>query len=214
MAHSIDMRFNLLILSAICLFSLVSPAEAKTYVLDPAKTTISFKVKNLFFNVKGSLDLLTGHCNIDLAENTLINTRIVMDTKSIQTGDDERDKSLKSKNYFYVDEYPKLMFQSTAQNRIDFSDAAQNVLSGILTIKGISRPIDLKISHLQSENQMGNISGTVHTSINRLNFNIGEDVPTSFLDETVKIKVEFTAKAVEQYYQKRKPLNKQQEPET
>ena len=176
-------------------------------MLDPAQTIITFKVKNLFFNVKGSLDLLAGHCNIDLEENKLINTQIIIDASSINTGDPERDKSLRSKDFFYVDKYPKFSFRSTSVQGVDFSNDAQNVLSGILTIKGISQPVKLKISQIKTENQSESISGTAHTRINRLNYNIGTDVSDYLLGETVKIKVEFTAKAVKQYYQERKPSN-------
>ena len=65
---------------------------------------------------------------------TSINGKV--EVSSIDTGDDRRDARLRAKDFFDAERYPTITF--TAIGSTDIS-----VLRGIMTIRGVSRPLQL-----------------------------------------------------------------------
>jgi polyisoprenoid-binding protein YceI len=63
---------------------------------------------------------------------------LVIDPASIDTGNDFRDKDLKSEKFFDVQKYPQIVFQST---KIERRRNENYLVHGRLTIKGITREI-------------------------------------------------------------------------
>jgi len=113
------------------------------WVLDPSHSEILFKVKHLMItNVKGEFRNFTGEINA--VENdfnaALINVNI--DATSIFTNDDNRDTHLKSADFFDADNHKELSFESTSFKKIDEEN---NVLTGNLTIKGVTREVKLNV---------------------------------------------------------------------
>ena len=62
---------------------------------------------------------------------------------SIDTGNEKRDKHLRSSDFFDVEKYPSLDFQST---RITGVEGNRATLEGKLTIHGVSRPVELDVT--------------------------------------------------------------------
>lgn len=113
------------------------------WVLDPSHSEILFKVKHLIIsNVKGEFKNFGGEINTVGPDFNAALVHINIEASSIFTNDDSRDTHLKSADFFDADNYKELTFESTSFKKIDDEN---NVLTGNLTIKGISREVKLNV---------------------------------------------------------------------
>jgi polyisoprenoid-binding protein YceI len=111
------------------------------WVIDPAHTEISFKVKHLviatvtgkFTTFEGSLD----SANEDFSDATI---RFTADVNSINTNNEQRDGHLKSDDFFNAEQYPKLTFVSTSFKKVNDNEYK---LVGDITIRNITKSIEL-----------------------------------------------------------------------
>tara|TARA_R110000796_G_scaffold180435_2_gene296992 strand:- start:1062 stop:1592 length:531 start_codon:yes stop_codon:yes gene_type:complete len=109
------------------------------WVLDPAHSEITFKVKHLMIShVKGAFK--TFDASIDGEDFRSSNFNVTIDTGSISTNNDDRDAHLKSPDFFEVDQYPKITFVSKSLKKVDDDEFK---LIGDLTIKGTNQEIKL-----------------------------------------------------------------------
>ena len=76
-------------------------------------------------------------------EKSRVEVRI--DVASVNTGNAERDQHLRTADFFDTDTHPEMTFRSTS---VRMAGKGQLIASGPLTIKGISREIDLLLSLL------------------------------------------------------------------
>lgn len=110
------------------------------WVLDPTHSELQFKVKHLMITtVTGSLKVLNASLTStsDNFENAQV--KFEADAGSIDTGNTDRDNHLKSGEFFDVDKFPKITFESTS-----FTKAGDDyTLEGNLTIKDVTRPVTL-----------------------------------------------------------------------
>ena len=109
------------------------------WVLDPAHSEITFKVKHLMIsNVKG--EFKTFEAAIDGEDFRTSNFTATIDTSSIYTNNDDRDAHLKSADFFEVEQYPEITFVSKSLKK---GDDEEYKLVGDLTIKGTTKEITL-----------------------------------------------------------------------
>lgn len=130
--------------TALALLTTLLPLQsrAETYTLDPARTTIEFKVRNIgIMNVTGLFDKFKGTVTIDDKEISRSKVDVVIETSSINTGINRRDNHLRSADFFDVEKFPTMTFVS---NRVEGSDGKLKV-NGNLTIKGVARNVELLV---------------------------------------------------------------------
>lgn len=111
------------------------------WTLDPSHSELNFKVKHLMIaNVKGEFKTFSADINVENEKNTTIAVKV--DTSSVFTNNTDRDEHLKSGDFFDVDHFPDMTFNSTSLTKLD-DDAY--TLTGLLTIKGTSKEIRLNV---------------------------------------------------------------------
>ena len=109
------------------------------WVLDPAHSEITFKVKHLMIsNVKG--EFKTFDASIEGDDFKTSGFIATIDTGSISTNNDDRDAHLKSPDFFEVEQYPEIVFVSNSLKEVDDDEFK---LIGDLTIKGTTKEIEL-----------------------------------------------------------------------
>ncbi len=145
--------------------------------IDTALSRVSFSVKKLgFLTIRGTIADIQG--NITFDENDLGNSsfHVSLGSISIDTGNAKRDEHLKSKDFFYVKEFPKISFQSTSirKEKQDF------VVNGKLTLLQQTKDISIPFTY-----QSGIFKGDF--SINRLDYDLGEKFPTIVVGKIVQI---------------------------
>jgi polyisoprenoid-binding protein YceI len=114
-----------------------------TWSLDPAHSEITFKVKHMMItNVSGSLQNFS--LNVETEGEDFTKSKIYFSAaiNSINTGNADRDKHLKSADFFNAELNPKIEF--TSQN-LERKDENEFVLSGDLTIAGTTRPVKFDV---------------------------------------------------------------------
>ena len=115
-----------------------------TWTIDPAHSHVEFAVRHMMITtVKGRFGVVHGGVRIDDADPSKGEAEIEIDADSIDTREAQRDAHLKSADFFDVEKFPKLTFKST---RIDGVDGDSFMLTGDLTIHGVTRPVTLDVT--------------------------------------------------------------------
>jgi polyisoprenoid-binding protein YceI len=113
--------------------------------IDDKHSEIGFKVKHMMVtNVHGRFLEFEGNAEID--EDNFINSSFTFtaNVDSINTGISDRDKHLKTTDFFNTKEYPTLTFKSTS---ITETDVNTYRIVGELTIREITNTITLNAEY-------------------------------------------------------------------
>lgn len=118
-------------------------AAAESYTVDLSHSFIQFRTKHLGMSwLPGQFNKFEGTMNYDPSQGPDAQSiNITIDTTSIDTNWADRDKHLRSADFFNVDEFPTAKFESTGYE----GDADGGTLSGNLTLLGVTKPISFEI---------------------------------------------------------------------
>ena len=111
---------------------------------------------------------------------------IVINTSSIDSRNDSRDRALRSEDFFHVTRYPTMTFKSVG---VKPKERDTLLVEGDLTIRGMTKRVIVPV-RLAGVNRVGGELGTLvgfesEFVINREDFNIGED--WSIIDKNARI---------------------------
>ena len=114
------------------------------WVVDFAHSEISFQVKHMMVaKVKGHFDSYEAIVEApDLENLTGANIRFEFDVESIYTKNKDRDNHLRSADFFNVEKYPKITFQSTSIT----GSGSNYVITGDLTIRNVTKPVTFDVT--------------------------------------------------------------------
>jgi polyisoprenoid-binding protein YceI len=125
----------------VALAGTISSALAnQTYKIDPAHSTIGFKVHQYLTTVSGKFTRFSGTIDVDPdhPENSSVVAKI--DVKSIDTGIAKRDAHLCSAEFFNVAKFPEITFKSRQVKRTGESTGD---ITGEFTMHGVTKTIVL-----------------------------------------------------------------------
>jgi len=122
-------------------------AAADTYTFDVAHSNIGFTVRHFFSKVPGHFTQYEGTLLFDSADLSKSVVNVTIEAASINTGVDKRDTHLKSPDFFDVEKFPKLTFVS---NKVTPAGTGKAKVEGMLTIRGVSKPVTLDVDLLGS----------------------------------------------------------------
>jgi polyisoprenoid-binding protein YceI len=118
-------------------------ATTTKWVLDPMHSEVQFKVKHLVIStVTGLFKTFEGELVTETDDFEDAKVNFSLDVNSIDTHQEQRDEHLKSAEFFDAGTYPKITFTSTSNKKVDDDEYE---LTGDLTIKGITKPVTLKV---------------------------------------------------------------------
>ena len=135
------------------------------YTSDPAKSSFEYQFSQAGALNKGKFTKYT--VTLDAAGDTLGKLDVVVEMGSLDTGDKERDDTLKSADLFSVARFPQSHFTSTQITRT----ASGYDAAGKLTIRGVSRDVHVPFTFRIADGQ-GVLSGK--TAIKRLDYGVGQ----------------------------------------
>jgi polyisoprenoid-binding protein YceI len=144
-----------------------------TWNIDTSHSGVHFTVRHMVIaKVRGAFDRWGGTFELDPANPAASRVSVRIDAASINTREEKRDAHLRSADFFDVEKYPELRFESTKVEKID--DASYRV-TGDLTIHGVTREVVLDAESLgEGKDPWGN-ERTVfqaQTAINRKDFGL------------------------------------------
>ncbi len=133
--------------------------QATPHKLDMPHTDVGFSVKHLMItNVKGKFNDFDAKIDFDYKTKQFKSFSAVIKTASVNTENEKRDKHLRSADFFNADVNPEMKFVMKSYK----GDTEEGVMSGDLTIKGITHRVELEVE----------IGGTIKDfkGINRVGF--------------------------------------------
>ena len=123
------------------LLSLTLTTHAEEFTVDPSHAEIGFSVKHLMVsNVKGAFNTFEGTLDYDIAKKELHSIQGSISTGSIDTNNEKRDEHLKDADYFNIESYPKMEFQSTS---IEKQEDGSFEVTGNLKVLGVNHEVVL-----------------------------------------------------------------------
>ena len=148
-----------------------------TWKFDPNHTQVEFSAKHLgMMTVRGHFAEVTATGDVDPRHPEHSKLEATINTASIRTHNEQRDRDLRSSNFLEVDRYPTITFKST---RIEPAGENRYKLTGDLTIKGTTHPVTLdvvKYGEFNDPNMGHRIGYAAQTQINRKDFNMRFDM--------------------------------------
>ncbi|MFA9430560.1 YceI family protein [Egicoccus sp. AB-alg2] len=142
-----------------------------TWVIDASHSSVEAVAKHLVVSkVRGRFTRFEGTIVIaDQLEDSTVD--VTIDAASIDTNDAQRDGHLRSGDFLDVENHPSLTFRSSR-----LKEAGDHyVIPGELTIRGVTRPVELEVEYLGLiKDPWGNDKAgfTAATTIDREEFGI------------------------------------------
>ena len=122
---------------------------ADLYTIDPAHTSIVFSVAHSGFSYTyGMFRKASGSYVIDKTNGTNCRFRLNIDANSLYTNNDERNKHLRSADFFNVQQFPDITFETTRCTASNTQDGIIYQLTGNLTIHGVTKPMTVPLRML------------------------------------------------------------------
>jgi polyisoprenoid-binding protein YceI len=166
-------------------------------VIDKAHSEAVFQVRHLITKVRGRFSDFEGTIKLDEAEPSKSSVSFTIKTESIDTGSSDRDKHLRSEDFFFVEKFPTLTFASTSVKKA--GDSEYEVI-GDLSIRGVTRQVTLPVTALgTAKDPWGNLRAgfEAETTINRkefgLNWNAALEAGGFLVGDEVKVQLSIQA---------------------
>ncbi|MEU5328917.1 YceI family protein [Streptomyces parvus] len=129
----------------------VDPALATltgTYQIDPAHSSIGFTVRHaMVTNVRGTFASHEGTLQLDGNEPHGSVATIDIDIASVDTDVTDRDKNLRSGDFFDAERFPRMSFRSTEAEQ---TGDDKYRITGELTIKDVTRRLSIDLEFQDS----------------------------------------------------------------
>lgn len=110
------------------------------------------------------------------------------DVNSINTGVQKRDDHLRSADFFEVEKYPELKFESTSSEKVGEN---QYKVTGNLTFHGVTKPVTLDVIYrgtIENSQSGDTISGfRITGDVSRSDFNLGSKFPEAVISDAVEL---------------------------
>jgi polyisoprenoid-binding protein YceI len=177
-----------LALSAISASAFAAP---ETFNIDSTHTLLRFEYNHLGYSFQQHrFDKTSGKIVLDRAAKTG-SVDVAIDTTSVNTGYALFNQHIQAEDYFDTAKYPVMTFKSTA---VKFDGDKPVTVEGNLTIKGVTKPVTLTVTHFHSMPhpmlKKDAIGANATAKVKRSEFNMGKNVPYVGDEVTLSIAVE------------------------
>lgn len=154
---------------------------AEPWNVDQPHTEINFSVKHFFTPVSGTFRDFDVNLVYDRANPSASSVEVRIAVSSVNTGNERRDEHLRSGDFFEASTHPYITFRSTS---VRTAGEGRLVATGPLTIKGVTREIELPITVLgvqeipgEMQEMLGGVKRVAgfaaETRIRRQDFGVG-----------------------------------------
>jgi len=173
--------------------ALSAPAFAvpETFVIDNNHTFPSFSYSHFGYTVQTSrFNKTSGTIVLDRAARTAA-IDVLIDTQSVDTGSSLFNEHIQGPDFLDTAKYAIASFRSTA---VTFDGDKPETIDGVLTLKGVARPVTLKVTGYQlAPHPMAKkdaIGANATATVKRTDFNAGKYAPYVGDDVTINIAIE------------------------
>ena len=176
-----------------------APVPGGDYNIDPAHSIIGFSIRHLEIAwVEGRFKDFKGTVHFDESDVTKSSVEFDARVESIDTGVADRDKHLRTADFFDVAKYPDMTFKS---RRVERKGKDSYVLHGDLTLKGVTKQVQLPFTMTGAiKDPWGNTRFGIkaQTKINRRDYGItfGNALANGGLDVGNEVTIDLQLEAV------------------
>ena len=171
----------------------VSGIAQDNWVEDPAHSKLGFTVTHLGIadvpGYFGDYDVSIQASEEDFSDAKV---KLTVQTASIDTRVEKRNNHLKSSDFFNVEKYPTMTFESK-----DIREVADDKyeLTGDLTLHGVTKLVTVTMIYrgtIQNEMTQGNLKAGIQITgtIDRSEFDLGNGFPPPMISNEVRIKAD------------------------
>ena len=186
-------------LSAALLLSAAASAPAwaapEVYTVDGTHTFPRFSYSHFGLSMQTSgFNSTTGTVTLDKVAKTGA-VDITIDMKSVDTGYTTFNEHIQGEDFLDTAKYPSATFKST---KVHFEGDKPVAIDGNLTIKGVTKPVTLKVTHFATKlhpmMKKEAVGANATTVIKRSDFNLSKYVPNVGDEVTITVSLEAVAK--------------------
>lgn len=175
---------------ATAVIAATTAAFAADYEIDHGHSAVTFEIGHLGVSLTpGRFNEFSGTYSFDANDMSDIEVSLTIDAASIDTNHTDRDKHLRSPDFFDARQYPEITFNSTGFA----GDAESGTLTGDMTLLGKTMEVEFDVVKIgEGEDPWGGYRhGLVaETTINRSDFGMDYFIP-GVSDETyIKVFIE------------------------
>ncbi len=172
---------------------------ADIYKLDKSHTRVGFMVRHfLISKVRGEFKQYEATILFDVNNVSKSSMEGMIQVASIDTGNEKRDKHLRSPDFFNAADYPAITFKS---KRID-KQGDQYVMIGDFTIHGVTKEIEMPfaVTALITHRNKTRFGFSAELDINRQDYNVAYSKLTDGggLVVSHKVMIEIDGEAIKQ----------------
>lgn len=175
---------------------------AGTYTIDPSHTRLGFVARHaMVTKVRGNFNDFSGSGYLDPENPSDSNVAVTIQATSIDTRNEDRDNHLRSNDFFAMEQYPTLQFESTMVEQLD-PDTFR--VTGDLTIKAVTKSVAIDFDYEGAAtdpfgNQRVGFEGSL--VVNRKDFGLEWNAPldTGGVLVSDKVTLEFEISAIKQH---------------
>jgi polyisoprenoid-binding protein YceI len=171
----------------------------RTFAIDKTHSEATFQVRHLITKVRGRFTDFAGTIDFNADAPAKSVVRFEVQANSIDTGTPDRDKHLRSDDFFAAEQHPTLTFVSTG---ITARGGNEFDVTGDLTIRGVTKAITIPVTLLGTAvDPWGNekLAFEGEVTINRkdfgLNWNAALETGGFLVGDEVKIGLQIQAAA-------------------
>ena len=166
-------------------------ATPVTYVIDNSHTYPHFTYNHLgFSNQTHKFDKTSGKVVLDRTEKAG-SAIVTIDATSVNTGHAVFNEHIQAADFFDTANHPTITFKA---DKMAFRDDQPVSLVGDLTIKGVTKPVTLTITHFQCNIhpmlKVEACGANATTQIKRSEFNMGKNAPFVSDEVTLTLAIE------------------------
>jgi polyisoprenoid-binding protein YceI len=182
---------HIALFAALAAVSIAAQAAPVTYTIDNSHTYPHFTYNHLgFSNQTHKFDKTSGTVVLDRKAKTG-SVEVTIDAASVNTGYAVFNEHLKAADFFDATVYPTLTFKSSTMR---FKGDQPVSVAGDLTIKGVTKPVTLKITHFKCQPhpmlKVEACGANATTQVKRSEFNMGKNVPYVSDEVTLTLAIE------------------------
>jgi len=182
---------RLALFTALAAFAAAAQAAPSTYNIDNSHTYPHFSYSHLGYSTQThKFDKTSGKVVMDFDAKTG-SVDVTIDATSVNTGFALFNEHIQGADYFDTAKYPTITFKSSSMN---FKGNKPVSLTGDLTIKGVTRPVTLEITHFKCMPhpmlKAPACGANATTRLKRSDFNMGKNAPFVSDEVTLTLAIE------------------------
>ena len=131
--HGVALALGLLLVAA----AGSARADVVQLRITPEDSALTFKATSRLANADGRFHRFSGAVSVDPRDPTSARISVTVEAASIDTANTKRDNHLRSEDFFWVERFPTIVFESVRA----VSEAGGIAVVGRLTVRGVTREI-------------------------------------------------------------------------